>query len=341
MQLVLKLSLILLCSLPLTLSASSQTNWHEHWFVLGSDFGTVEKKSVSSPEVENEGVTYSLQGYLSKYQTKWVGDLGLGFRFDNMEKSGIKVNTKSFQAGLGYRYRVTDEFSIGPQIHLLMGQDVSFSDTGTNSDDKKVSGFGGIRGMYDWKSLDENNQQSMWRFGFGYMTDLSISERQINYLHLSLEYAWPIRKAKKMIGIQKESFISFDMKAANMRFISGSADLESEAKQKLKKLSELLLKYNHEWDYVDIDGHTDITGDYKNNVRLSWARAEAVKAVMSDAGINPRKLHTTGYGPDRPLSKDPSPEALAKNRRVEIGIIGDSASKTFINELNKLLELKK
>jgi OOP family OmpA-OmpF porin len=126
-----------------------------------------------------------------------------------------------------------------------------------------------------------------------------------------------------------------------MRFISGSADLESEPKQKLKKLSELLLKYNHEWDYVDIDGHTDITGDYKNNVRLSWARAEAVKAVMSDAGINPRKLHTTGYGPDRPLSKDPSPEALAKNRRVEIGIIGDSASKTFINELNKLLELKK
>ena len=258
-----------------------------------------------------------------------------------MEKSGVSVETKSFQAGLGYRYRVTEEFSIGPQLHLLMGQDVSFSDTGTNSDDKKLASFGGVRAIYDWKRLDENNQQSIWRAGFGYMTDLGLSERQVNYLHLSLEYAWPIRKAKKIVGLQKESFISFDMKAANMKFITGSSDLEDAAKVKLRKLSELLLKYNHEWDYVDIDGHTDITGDYKNNIKLSWARAEAVKKVMTETGVNPRKLHTTGYGPDKPLSKDPSPEALAKNRRVEIGIIGDSASESFIKELNLLLGLKK
>jgi OmpA-OmpF porin, OOP family len=67
----------------------------------------------------------------------------------------------------------------------------------------------------------------------------------------------------------------------------------------------------------EIQGHTDSDGDDAYNMKLSQARAEAVKAVLVDMGIDASNLTPKGFGKSKPLSDNSTPEGKAINRRVE------------------------
>lgn len=69
---------------------------------------------------------------------------------------------------------------------------------------------------------------------------------------------------------------------------------------------------------LSIEGHTDDTGVATRNGPLSLARAEAVKAELLAAGIDPARLKTAGFGSSRPLVQATDDNARARNRRVEL-----------------------
>ena len=73
---------------------------------------------------------------------------------------------------------------------------------------------------------------------------------------------------------------------------------------------------------VEIGGHTDADGDAAKNMTLSQARADAVKKIMVDQGIDAARLTTKGYGASKPIDKNDSPEGKANNRRVEFTKVG-------------------
>jgi outer membrane protein OmpA-like peptidoglycan-associated protein len=67
----------------------------------------------------------------------------------------------------------------------------------------------------------------------------------------------------------------------------------------------------------ELAGHTDQSGTYEHNIRLSTARAESVRNyLMTQHGIEPRRLITVGYGYTR--LADPARPRAAVNRRVEV-----------------------
>lgn len=68
---------------------------------------------------------------------------------------------------------------------------------------------------------------------------------------------------------------------------------------------------------VEISGHTDIVGSRKSNIELSIRRANAVKDWLVKRGIEPERIQTKGYGPDRPVAPNDSEENKSKNRRIE------------------------
>lgn len=68
---------------------------------------------------------------------------------------------------------------------------------------------------------------------------------------------------------------------------------------------------------VEISGHTDNTGGRATNKRLSIARANAVKEYLVTRGVDPSRVKTSGYGPDRPIASNSTKEGRAKNRRIE------------------------
>ena len=68
---------------------------------------------------------------------------------------------------------------------------------------------------------------------------------------------------------------------------------------------------------LEIGGHTDSDGDDVSNMKLSQARAEAVKTQLVSMGIDSGRLVAKGYGESKPMDNNSTPEGKANNRRVE------------------------
>ncbi len=69
-------------------------------------------------------------------------------------------------------------------------------------------------------------------------------------------------------------------------------------------------------------GHTDSVGSDAYNQKLSVKRAEAVKAYLVTKGIEKNRVYTEGKGEKQPVADNKTPEGRAKNRRVEIEVVG-------------------
>ncbi len=77
-----------------------------------------------------------------------------------------------------------------------------------------------------------------------------------------------------------------------------------------------ILKDNPEIKF-EIGGHTDSDGNDAANLKLSQARADAVKNQLIEMNVDAARLSTKGYGETKPISDNTSPEGKANNRRVE------------------------
>lgn len=66
-----------------------------------------------------------------------------------------------------------------------------------------------------------------------------------------------------------------------------------------------------------IEGHTDSDGDKTYNQKLSEERAQAVKDLLFQSGIDASRLETKGWGDSKPIDSNSTPEGKANNRRVE------------------------
>ena len=107
---------------------------------------------------------------------------------------------------------------------------------------------------------------------------------------------------------------------SDVLFTSGKAVLQPGAREKLSKLSGILLAYPGPYTLA-IGGHTDSVGSDALNDRLSQARAESVRNYLTEAGIAASHLTSaTGYGKHQPVADNATAEGRAKNRRVEIVI---------------------
>ncbi|MDO8769080.1 MAG: OmpA family protein [Burkholderiaceae bacterium] len=69
-------------------------------------------------------------------------------------------------------------------------------------------------------------------------------------------------------------------------------------------------------------GHTDSIGSDAYNQKLSGRRAEAVKAYLVSKGIEKNRVYTEGKGEKQPVADNKTKEGRAKNRRVEIEVVG-------------------
>jgi chemotaxis protein MotB len=114
---------------------------------------------------------------------------------------------------------------------------------------------------------------------------------------------------------------------SELLFGSGSADLGTAGRDQLDKLAvtlrEIAGRIPAELDWIlRIDGHTDRvpirTGRFPSNWELSTARAVSVVRYLAGQGIPERRMSAAGFGEFHPIDAGDSPEALRRNRRIEI-----------------------
>jgi chemotaxis protein MotB len=132
-----------------------------------------------------------------------------------------------------------------------------------------------------------------------------------------------------LLGFQK-SGLTVDMRdgkvyvslADKLLFPSGSITIDQHGKDALKQFAAVL---NKEQDInIAVEGHTDNKkvinlGQIKDNWDLSVLRATSVVRYLTEVeGVDPHRLTATGKSEFQPVDPGTTPDALAKNRRIEI-----------------------
>ncbi len=108
--------------------------------------------------------------------------------------------------------------------------------------------------------------------------------------------------------------------AADVLFDFDKSVVKPEGKSKLDDLAQKVKAINLE--VVIAIGHTDSIGSDAYNQKLSVRRAESVKAYLVSKGVEPNRIYTEGKGEKQPVASNKTKEGRAKNRRVEIEVIG-------------------
>jgi chemotaxis protein MotB len=109
-------------------------------------------------------------------------------------------------------------------------------------------------------------------------------------------------------------------------FASGSADLSFQGRAELATIAEVIRDVGRDipadvpW-IVRVDGHTDklpIRANFPSNWELSAARAINVVKYLEELGVPSKRLVAAGFGEYHPIDPRSTPEALARNRRIEL-----------------------
>jgi OOP family OmpA-OmpF porin len=121
----------------------------------------------------------------------------------------------------------------------------------------------------------------------------------------------PARPApvSEKVTFASDTFFDFDKSA-----------LKADAKAKLDDLVAKTRGLNLE--VIIAVGHTDSVGADAYNQKLSVARSEAVKAYLVSKGVEKNRVYTEGKGEKQPVADNKTAEGRAKNRRVEIEVVG-------------------
>ena len=105
------------------------------------------------------------------------------------------------------------------------------------------------------------------------------------------------------------------------QFKFGSAALPEAVQTRIDQMIADL-KANPRGNFVEIEGHTDSSGDKMMNQRIGEERAEAVKRYLYETHQVPlHKMNVISWGEDKPVSPNKTRDGRAQNRRVVIRVL--------------------
>ena len=146
------------------------------------------------------------------------------------------------------------------------------------------------------------------------------SEREKNELRARL------RDQLNVILETRESARGLVVNLSDVLFDTGRADLKAGAREKLARLTGVLL--SHPGLHVEVEGHTDSVGAEGFNQTLSEGRADSVRDYLVREGIARNTVGTAGFGESQPVASNGTAAGKQQNRRVELIVSGDAIGRT-------------
>jgi outer membrane protein OmpA-like peptidoglycan-associated protein len=129
-------------------------------------------------------------------------------------------------------------------------------------------------------------------------------------------YIEPRRKTPSYRTTYSHKALPKRSKILDIHFKLNSAVIEQGSRETVRRFVEAVNRTS--FSTIVIKGYTDSTGSYEKNIALSQKRAEAVKELMIQYGIDSDSIKAVGKGPLSPIAPNETEEGRALNRRIEI-----------------------
>ena len=129
-------------------------------------------------------------------------------------------------------------------------------------------------------------------------------------------------KQLNMVLQTRDSVRGLIVNMSDVLFDTGSYTLRPAAREKLAKVSGILIAYPGL--KLQVEGHTDSVGSDEFNQRLSEQRAGVVRDYLVAQGVSSDAVTAAGFGKTRPVASNDTLEGRQQNRRVEIVVNGDA-----------------
>ncbi|MBU2710190.1 OmpA family protein [Zooshikella harenae] len=163
----------------------------------------------------------------------------------------------------------------------------------------------------DWLKEPLTSQNTMEK------TDQSYSANSTFYIDRQ-EESFRQALGKTKVSVTRELDHLMLVMPEDASFAVNSAHIRDEFGKVLDAIADVLAEFNQ--NTVEIVGHTDNTGDYQFNQRLSRERAREVAYHLTQRGIRSSRVTFYGMGPDNPIASNDTLSGRMMNRRVEINI---------------------
>ncbi len=144
------------------------------------------------------------------------------------------------------------------------------------------------------------------------------------------------------VSLSRDSANNVYIRFDNNIFFDGDSYVLREASYPILNFLAASLKNLEDQIFVTrVNGHTAAIPGAENyhisDWTLSGERASQVVIYFENQGLNPKKLMCNGYGKNYPIESNDTPEGRAKNRRVEIMVLGNSFDKDNPQDLYAML----
>ena len=323
------------------------------WLFLGLGGGLANLASVPLPEKTKTGFQFHLYGGLSFYKPSWIFDVGGGWFYNKVSSDDTlgtitRVITRGGFVEGSARYRLTNEWSLGPVVQGIFSSDTTFSESELDKSGANI--MAGGRLIYEWPI----DNLVLMRLGGQAMTDLTIQNRQMWTFQVLAQIGFPLGSeskkhaapapqpvapaprpapvvAKGPAKIVDEKTIAVSLDERLILFPTNKAVIRSPYKERVQQFAMALKSDLSGWGHLRVEGHSDVRGKRARNIQLSFERASAVGQFLIQEGVPNGRVEAKGMGPDFPLDPANSQIAWAKNRRVELVI-------TDVKNVNKLAD---
>lgn len=285
---------------------------------------------------------------------KWVLKGGKATIIDQQGESCLSVNEyyTKLQPVLFGQKQLPDSFSIeydtwldagydgnpGIEIHLMNGDNeilitpnkhelaVSFPNDGREAKENPGEYFGENKFYDRWVhiSISQFKQQLKVYLDQYKMIDITDCRLKPQSVLVTGNTSQDMKILLKNFRIatdfpQKVEFNNGKFITHAIKFDVNKTELKPESITVIKEIFQYLAQ--NAGIKLEIGGHTDSDGADDYNLKLSQARADAVKDQLISMGIDKTRLVSKGYGETKPLDIKNTPDAKATNRRVEFIII--------------------
>jgi outer membrane protein OmpA-like peptidoglycan-associated protein len=248
-------------------------------------------------------------------ETPWIFEGGIGFQnYRFLSASRPKDDTWNGLLEASARYKFADHWQAGPHMFMALGN----GDDLMSSSNTFTSYVGG-QVLREW-----NGENNIYRIGGRALVDTSIPERTSTIGLIEFHISFGNQRVAAVAVERPQPVVAVPVIEPNkiilppVNFDTGMVSPYEQVSDKVREFADVLSKNSHLFGSLTISGHADFRGPESVNDVLSFSRAQNIRKVFSQAGLNDSKIKVVGFGEHKPLSSGRTTVDLMKNRRIEI-----------------------